>query len=568
MADAQYRDEHQQIRPRRLRDRGRAGGSARGVLQQDPHRAGAARGRRRPSGGPRGRHLASEDLGDRVDCRRIRRACNRAALGCAQRRAVRTDLSRAEGLAGADPGRVRIDRRGRRRGAHRRRIGKTRRGLHRPARRRRNRILVPLRAGARFPPGAPRGPVRRAAHRPGLTNGHALPRSRTVQDHLRRRPAALPDPQDRIGMAILLAVVFVGVPLAAATPAIAGAIDFNYWFSGVLIPFLIFSLAALGLNILTGYAGQLSLGTAAFMAVGAFAAYNFELRVPGMPMLASFILAGVVAALIGIVFGLPSLRIKGFYLAVATLAAQFFVVWALTKFEWFSNYSSSGVISAQKIVIFGYTVDTPVKRYLLVLAMASVMALAAKNMVRSSIGRAWMAVRDMDVAAEVVGIPMMKTKLLAFAISSFYCGVAGALYAFAYLGTVEPAGFELDLSFRILFMIIVGGVGSILGSFLGAAFIVLLPIFLDLSATSIERSFGFALPSGLVSNLTLIIFGALIVFFLAVEPLGLARLWQIAKEKLRLWPFPHGATAGFPARKNWAIVDARSLPITCQSREI
>src|SRR5467141_4054669 len=263
--------------------------------------------------------------------------------------------------------------------------------------------------------------------------------------------------QDRIGIAILLAVVFVGVPLAAETPAIAGAIDFNYWFSGVLIPFLIFSLAALGLNILTGYAGQLSLGTAAFMAVGAFAAYNFELRVPGMPMLLSFVLAGIVAA-------------------------QFFVVWALTKFGWLSNYSSSGVITAQKLVVFGWVVDTPVKRYLLVLAIVSVMALAAKNMVRSSVGRAWMAVRDMDVAAEVVGIPMMKTKLLAFAISSFYCGVAGALYAFAYLGTVEPAGFELELSFRILFMIIIGGVGSILGSFLGAAFIVLLPIFMDLSA--------------------------------------------------------------------------------------
>jgi branched-chain amino acid transport system permease protein len=345
--------------------------------------------------------------------------------------------------------------------------------------------------------------------------------------------------QDRIAVFALLAIAYIGVPLAAKTPGLAAAIDFNYWFNGVLIPFLIFALAALGLNILTGYAGLLSLGTAAFMAVGAFAAYNFELRVPGIPMLLSFILAGVVTALIGIVFGLPSLRIRGFYLAVATLAAQFFVVWALTKFGWFSNYSSSGVITAQKIVVFGYAVDTPVKRYLLVLAIVSVMALAAKNIVRSAVGRAWMAVRDMDVAAEVVGIPIMRTKLLAFAVSSFYCGVAGALYAFAYLGTVEPAGFELELSFRILFMIIIGGVGSILGSFLGAAFIVLLPIFLDLSATSIERSFGFALPSGLVSNLTLIIFGALIVFFLAVEPLGLARLWQIGKEKLRLWPFPH-----------------------------
>jgi len=345
--------------------------------------------------------------------------------------------------------------------------------------------------------------------------------------------------QDRIAIAVLIAVAFVAVPIAALTPGLRAVIDFNYWFNGVLIPFLIFSLAALGLNILTGYAGLLSLGTAAFMAVGAFAAYNFELRVPGIPMLLSFVLAGCVAAVVGIVFGLPSLRIRGFYLAVATLAAQFFVVWALTKFAWFSNYSTSGVITAQKIVVFGLAVDTPVKRYLLVLAIVSVMALAAKNLVRSAVGRAWMAVRDMDVAAEVVGIPIMKTKLLAFAISSFYCGVAGALYAFAYLGTVEPAGFELELSFRILFMVIIGGAGSILGSFLGAAFIVLLPIFLDLSANGVEHSFGLALPSGLVSNLTLIIFGALIVFFLAVEPLGLARLWQIGKEKLRLWPFPH-----------------------------
>src|SRR6266511_423670 len=335
--------------------------------------------------------------------------------------------------------------------------------------------------------------------------------------------------QDRIAVAILLAFAFLVVPFIAN----------QYWLSAILVPLLIFALATLGLNLLTGYAGQLSLGTAAFMAVGAFAAYNFMLRVPGIPLLVAFVLAGACAALVGIVFGLPSLRIKGFYLAVATLAAQFFVVWALTKFGWFSNYSSSGVITAQKLVVFGYAVDTPVKRYLLVLAIVSVMALAAKNMVRSSIGRAWMAVRDMAVAAEVVGIPMMKTKLLAFAISSFYCGVAGALYAVAYLGTVERAGFELDLSFRILFMIVIGGVGSILGSFLGAAFIVLLPIFMDLSATSIERSFGLALPARLVSNLTLILFCALIVFFLVVEPLGLARLWQIAKEKLRLWPFPH-----------------------------
>ena len=147
-----------------------------------------------------------------------------------------------------------------------------------------------------------------------------------------------------------------------------------------------------------------------------------------------------------------------------------------------------------------------------------------------------MAVRDIDVAAEVIGIRLLHTKLLAFAVSSFYCGVAGALYAFCYLGTVEPEGFNLDMSFRILFMIIIGGVGSILGSFLGAAFIVLLPIFLNVFFHAV---FAGSVPAGLGSNLELMIFGGLIIFFLIVEPHGLARLWQIGKEKLRLWPFPH-----------------------------
>jgi branched-chain amino acid transport system permease protein len=335
--------------------------------------------------------------------------------------------------------------------------------------------------------------------------------------------------QDRIAMGLLLVIAFVAVPLVAN----------QYWFAAILTPFLIFSLAALGLNILTGYAGQLSLGTAAFMAVGAFMAYNFELRIPGMPILVSFILAGLCAAAVGIVFGLPSLRIKGFYLAVATLACQFFVLWALQRFGWFSNYSSSGVITAGKIEIFGYVFQSAADKYLLTLGIVAVMALAAKNLMRSETGRAFMAVRDMDVAASVIGIPMMKTKLLAFAISSFYCGVAGALYAFCYLGTVEPEAFNLDLSFRILFMIIIGGVGSILGSFIGAAFITLLPILLSVVFGGVSHMLGVEIPHAVISNLELIIFGSLIVFFLIVEPHGLARLWQISKEKLRLWPFPH-----------------------------
>ena len=335
--------------------------------------------------------------------------------------------------------------------------------------------------------------------------------------------------QDRVAMLAILAIAFVAVPLTAG----------DYWLTAILIPLLILSLAAIGLNILTGYAGQLSLGSAAFMAVGAVAAYNFDLRIPGLPVLASFVLAGLTAALVGVAFGLPSLRIKGFYLAVATLAAQFFIPWLLVKVSWFSNNSASGVITAPTIKIAGYAFDTPVKRYLLVLSVVALLALAAKNMVRSRIGRSWMAVRDMDVAAEVIGIRMLHTKLMAFAVSSFYCGVAGALYAFAYLGSVQPEDFNLDLSFRILFMVIVDGVGSILGSFLGTAFILVLPILLDKVLTYGAAKFNLGIESGVTSMLQLVVFGALIIFFLIVEPRGIARLWQIAKEKLRLWPFPY-----------------------------
>jgi branched-chain amino acid transport system permease protein len=335
--------------------------------------------------------------------------------------------------------------------------------------------------------------------------------------------------QDRVAFWLLMAIAFVAVPLFGD----------QYWLGAILTPFLIFALAALGLNILTGYAGQLSLGTAAFMAVGAFMTYNFVLRAPWLGIVPSIILAGLCAAAVGIVFGLPSLRIKGFYLAVATLACQFFVLWALQRFGWFTNYSSSGVVTAQQIVILSFPLNTPELKYLLTLGIVVVMALAAKNLMRSETGRAFRAVRDMDVAASVIGIPMMKTKVLAFAISSFYCGVAGALHAFCFLGTVEPEAYSLDLSFRILFMIVIGGVGSILGSFLGAAFITLFPIFLSLVSAGISHATGVEVSHALISNLETIIFGGLIVFFLIVEPQGLARLWQIAKEKLRLWPFPH-----------------------------
>jgi branched-chain amino acid transport system permease protein len=341
--------------------------------------------------------------------------------------------------------------------------------------------------------------------------------------------AMFPIRQDRIGLAIILALAFAGVPMLAS----------DYLLSTMLIPFLIFALAAIGLNILTGYCGQLSLGTGGFMACGAFAAYKLATAFPELNIVAVFLMSGFVAAGVGVVFGVPSLRIKGFYLAVATLAAQFFLIWLFTKVPWFVNYSASGVISAPPREVFGFYVTgieaTAEAKYLFCLTFVAVLALVAKNLIRGRVGRAWMAIRDMDIAAEIIGIKPLQTKLLAFAVSSFYCGVAGALWAFIYTSSVEALAFDINRSFQILFMIIIGGLGSILGSFLGAGFIVALPIFLNVVPTAL----GVPLSTAMISHMEAMIFGALIIFFLIVEPHGLARLWQLAKEKLRLWPFPH-----------------------------
>ncbi len=337
-------------------------------------------------------------------------------------------------------------------------------------------------------------------------------------------------PQDRVVFSLILVIGFVVVPLVAS----------EYMLLTIMIPFLVFALAAIGLNILTGYAGQLSLGTGGFMAVGAFAAFKLATSFPALDVVPVFLLAGLVAAAVGVVFGLPSLRIKGFYLAVATLASQFFLIWMFNKFPWFFNYSPSGVISAPPRSVFGIAAVTgaeasPVAKYLFTLSFVGILALAAKNLIRGRIGRSWMAIRDMDIAAEIIGIKPLNVKLSAFAVSSFYVGIAGALWALVYTGSVEALAFDIDRSFQILFMVIIGGLGSILGSFLGAAFIILTPLFLDRAGLW----FGFPVPVNVLTNLENMIFGGLIVFFLIVEPRGLARLWQIAKEKLRLWPFPH-----------------------------
>ena len=342
--------------------------------------------------------------------------------------------------------------------------------------------------------------------------------------------AVFPLRQDRIGLAVILFIAFVVIPLVASDFVVAA----------VMIPFLVFSLAAVGLNILTGYTGLLSLGSGAFMGVGAYACYKLTTIFPGVNIIVWILVSGFFAAAVGVVFGLPSLRIKGFYLAVATLAAQFFLQWSFVRIPWLYNYNASGAIEVPNRYLFGIPVTgahaTPVTRYLVLLGSVVLLTWLASNLVRGRIGRAWMAVRDMDIAAELIGIPLLRTKLLAFAVSSFYCGVAGACMMFLWYGGGEANDlFSINLSFNVLFMVIIGGLGSLIGSFLGAAFISILPTAMKFGLPAI----GVPIAGATAEHITLIVTGALIIFFLIVEPHGLARLWQIFKQKLRVWPFPY-----------------------------
>jgi len=398
---------------------------------------------------------------------------------------------------------------------------------------------------------------------------------------------------DRLVYYLLLAVAFLVVPFV---------ID-DYWANAVLLPFLIYAIAALGLNILTGFCGQVSLGTGGFMAVGAYACYKLMTGFPDVSIAIHIVLAGIITAGVGVLFGLPSLRIKGFYLAVATLAAQFFLVWLFNRVPWFYNYSASGQISAPERSVFGITVTGPQTEawasYLFCLIFVVALAWLARNLTRGALGRSWMAIRDMDIAAEIIGVNPLTAKLSAFAVSSFFVGISGALFFAVYLGAVEVGEvYGIQKSFLVLFMIIVGGLGSIFGSFAGAAFLVLLPVLLknvltgqsiEMSATAsffatlfmalatlaalgalyaalrgaIKRKINWGLvlsllgmavvfvvlktpfsgglgwPTDLAAHIEFIVVGTLIVAFLVAEPHGLAQLWRLAKEKLRLWPFPY-----------------------------
>jgi branched-chain amino acid transport system permease protein len=311
--------------------------------------------------------------------------------------------------------------------------------------------------------------------------------------------------QDRIGLTLIIA-------LALLLPFFTG----DFMIASVMVPFLILSLGAIGLNILTGYTGLVSLGSGAFMGVGAYACYKLSTAFPAINILVWIVASGFVSCAVGVLFGLPSLRIKGFYLAVATLAAQFFLQWCFVRVPWLYNYNPSGAIEVPSRTLFGIHVTgasaTPTTRYYIALAIVIGVTWIVSNLVHGRVGRSFMAVRDMDIAAQLIGIRLLRTKLLAFAVSSFITGVAGAMMVFLWLGAAEPEAFNINQSFILLFMVIIGGLGSLIGLTIGAA---------------------------TVEHLTYMITGALIIFFLIVEPLGLARLWQIGKQKLRVWPFPY-----------------------------
>ena len=342
--------------------------------------------------------------------------------------------------------------------------------------------------------------------------------------------AVFPIRQDRIGLGIIVAVAAIVVPLFTS----------SFFISSVMIPFLVYALAAIGLNILTGYTGLISLGTGAFMGVGAYACFKLTTYFPGVNIIIWILVSGVFSAAIGAIFGLPSLRVKGFYLAVTTLAAQFFLQWCFVRFPWLYNDNASGAIEVGKRTLFGITITGPQAtvqtRYLVLLGIVVLMTWIASNIVHGRIGRSWMAVRDMDIAAELMGIRLLPAKLMAFAVSSYYAGVAGACMMYLWYGGGEANDvFNIDQSFNILFMVILGGLGSLIGSFLGAAFISSLPTVFKFGLPAI----GIPISGAFAEHLTFMVVGVLIIVFLQVEPAGLARLWQITKEKLRLWPFPY-----------------------------
>ncbi len=297
-------------------------------------------------------------------------------------------------------------------------------------------------------------------------------------------------------------------------------------------------VGALGLNILVGLTGQISIGHAAFMSVGAYTAANLATRFD-LPFWITMPAGGLMAAAIGIIVGFPSVRIKGLYLAISTLAAQFIIDWFIVHTPAISGGFSAS-IQVPRPSIFGIVLDTQRELYMFILAVVTIAIIIALNIARSRVGRAFIAIRDQDIAAEILGIDVRRYKLMAFAISSFYAGVAGVLYTY-YSGVANNEFFPLVVSIDYLAMVIIGGMGSVLGAIFGATFVTLLPIAIDLVMTTLGPYVidDVGTLSGIKSHMRLVLFGGLIMFFLVVEPDGLNRLWLNIRSYFRVWPFSY-----------------------------
>jgi len=338
--------------------------------------------------------------------------------------------------------------------------------------------------------------------------------------------ALYPLPVARWAVAALAALFVVVVPLTWGSYPIS-----------VLNLILIAIVGALGLNILVGYTGQISIGAGAFMSVGAYTAANLVVHL-NAPFWVALPAGGLMAALIGTVVGIPSLRIKGIYLAIATLAAQLIIEWTINHVPWISGGVQAS-ITVPRPSVFGVALTSEHQIYGFLLFFVVLALVATLNLMRGRIGRAFIAIRDQDIAAEIIGINIFRYKLYAFAISSFYAGVTGVLETY-YLGIANYEQFQLDVSIDYLAMVIIGGLGSILGSVFGAIFVTLLPIATRLF---LEQFGGLLFPGAdllnVIPNLRLVIFGALIIFFLVVEPEGLNRLWRNIRNYFRVWPFSY-----------------------------
>ncbi len=319
--------------------------------------------------------------------------------------------------------------------------------------------------------------------------------------------------------------------------AVVAPLSLHEYYLSIINLVLIAVVGALGLNILVGYTGQISIGHAAFMSVGAYTAANLAVKAH-LPFWITLPAGGLMAALIGAIVGIPSLRIKGLYLAIATLAGQLIIEWTINHVPWISGGAQAS-IQVPRPSLLGYELRTQGQLYFFLLFFTVVAIVATLNLVRSRIGRAFVAIRDQDIAAEIIGIDIFRYKLLSFAISSFYAGVCGVLYTY-YLGIANYEQFQIVVSIDYLAMIIIGGLGSVLGSILGATFVTFLPIVIRWTMESFGGLFfsPTELP-GTISSLRLIVFGALIILFLVMEPEGLNRLWRNIRNYFRVWPFSY-----------------------------